>query len=253
VFCCELSKPGAPVDWKKGRVLLKAGKKYDMKLEGRLNKLTIHNVEDSDAGKYSCKTKDSHSSAELIVEGNINANVIFVTEGNSVLLRCELNKPAPSVEWRRGTELLRSGDKYQMRKKDLLYNNTCNKFKPDKNNITFVLPPYFKKGLQNVKADEGTSANLSCELSKPYISVQWKKNKLLLRASSHKYEMKQEGCLIGLKIKEVELEDSGNYTCQAGSAETTATLTVNGVCMEDQDASPSIHPFIHSFINSSIL
>ena len=42
-----------------------------------------------------------------------------VTEGNSVALRCELNKPAPSVEWRKGGELLKNGDKYQMRKKDL--------------------------------------------------------------------------------------------------------------------------------------
>ena len=42
-----------------------------------------------------------------------------VTEGNSVVLRCELNKPAPSVEWRRGGQLLKHGDKYQMRKKEL--------------------------------------------------------------------------------------------------------------------------------------
>lgn len=41
------------------------------------------------------------------------------TEGNSVILRCELSKPAPSVEWRRAEQLLKNGDKYQMRKKDL--------------------------------------------------------------------------------------------------------------------------------------
>lgn len=35
-----------------------------------------------------------------------------------MVLRCELNKPAPSVEWRRGSELLKNGDKYQMKKKD---------------------------------------------------------------------------------------------------------------------------------------
>lgn len=40
-------------------------------------------------------------------------------EGNSVTLRCELSKPAPSVEWRRAGQLLKNGDKYQMRKKDL--------------------------------------------------------------------------------------------------------------------------------------
>lgn len=41
------------------------------------------------------------------------------TEGNSVVLHCELNKHAPSVEWRREGETLKNGDKYQIRKKDL--------------------------------------------------------------------------------------------------------------------------------------
>lgn len=36
-----------------------------------------------------------------------------------MVLRCELNKPAPSVDWSRRGELLKNGDKYQMRKKDL--------------------------------------------------------------------------------------------------------------------------------------
>lgn len=36
-----------------------------------------------------------------------------------MILRCELDKPASSVEWRRGRELLKNGDKYQLRKKDL--------------------------------------------------------------------------------------------------------------------------------------
>lgn len=40
-------------------------------------------------------------------------------EGNSVTLRCELSKPAPSVEWRAAGKLLKNGDKYQIRKKDL--------------------------------------------------------------------------------------------------------------------------------------
>lgn len=69
VFCCELSKPGAAVEWRKGRVILKPGGKYEMKQEGRLSKLVVYNVEESDAGTYTCKTKDSQSIAELTVQG----------------------------------------------------------------------------------------------------------------------------------------------------------------------------------------
>ncbi|XP_070765008.1 obscurin [Enoplosus armatus] len=257
VFCCELSKPGAPVDWRKGRLILKPGEKYEMKLEGRLTKLVINNVEESDAGKYTCKTKDSQSTAELTVQESperrrqrglppsfklplVNQEVM---EGNSVVLRCELNKPAPAVEWRRGGELLRNGDKYQMRKKDLQvemkisdlrlddtgdYTCLCGEQRTKAMIIVNERPIRFLQELKNIQVQEGNGVTLCCELSKPGTPVQWKKGDNVL-SNGEKYQMKQSGSALELLIRKSQPEDSGTYNCVCDDIKTSATIIITAI------------------------
>lgn len=91
-----------------------------------------------------------------------------------------------------------------------------------------ALPVTFKQKLRNVIIEEGNTATLRCELSKPgHVVEWWRRGEELLR-NGEKYHIRQRDVLIELRVTDVTPEDSDIYTCICGNAETTATLTVNG-------------------------
>lgn len=68
-LCCELSKPVANVQWKKGSEILKAGEKYEMKQKGASVKLQINDLKVEDSGEYSCVWGDQKTFASVKVTG----------------------------------------------------------------------------------------------------------------------------------------------------------------------------------------
>ncbi|XP_076860479.1 obscurin [Brachyhypopomus gauderio] len=245
LFCCELSKPEAPVEWRKGRLILKAGDKYEMKREGNIMKLIIDNVEESDAGIYSCKTTDSESNAELLVQV---PPVVFkmklkdqeVEEESSIVLRCELSKAGVSVQWRKGDELLTCGSKYQIRQQDAsveliiknalvedsgAYSCICGTQTTRATVKVSVTPVTFRQTLKNQEAPEGGAVVLRCELSKAGTPVRWLKEEAELNNGA-KYMMKQEGLHAELRITNVLPVDVGKYSCVTGDQVTTAEVNV---------------------------
>lgn len=48
-------------------------------------------------------------------------------EGTSISLRCELSETGVAVEWKKGTQVLKSGEKYQMMQKDCVNELLINK------------------------------------------------------------------------------------------------------------------------------
>lgn len=57
--------------------------------------------------------------------------------------------------------------------------------------------------------------------------MEWKKGNKMLK-SSDKYRMRQEGTSAELLIRDLEVEDTGEYTCVCGDQKTSAVLTVHG-------------------------
>lgn len=68
---CEFSKPGIPVEWKKGPQVLSCGEKYQMKQSGFTYELQIFDLAPGDTGNYSCCSEDTISSGSLAVNGRI--------------------------------------------------------------------------------------------------------------------------------------------------------------------------------------
>lgn len=81
--------------------------------------------------------------------------------------------------------------------------------------------------MKDVKAKEKSSAILSCKFSVAPKEVHWFKGQVPL-AASDKYNMKQDATRAQLTIHKLTEEDSGEYRCQSGPAETKGKLTIEG-------------------------
>lgn len=70
VLQCELTK-STPVEWRKGLKVLQPSEKYKMRLKDTIAELTIHSLEEQDAGDYTCVCGDKMTTASLTVHGKI--------------------------------------------------------------------------------------------------------------------------------------------------------------------------------------
>ncbi|XP_061695247.1 obscurin isoform X3 [Syngnathoides biaculeatus] len=293
---CETSKPGVPVEWKKGRQILKSGEIYQLKQEATVNELFIHEAAEEDSGEYSCVCGDDKTTASLKIKAKrtdatlvvdkvkqskqeiletvevvtlqqtkesskhqlvkqetreLRVEVLPVTllrevesqesdEGRRVTLFCELSKTGLPVEWKKGTQLLSCGEKYQMTQSGFRYELQVFDLRPcdtgtyscsweDQTSaaslIVNALPVAFTKELQDQTADEGQSVVLQCELSKPGIPVEWRKEELGLCPCS-KYDIRLMEHTATLVIHNVDKDDTGCYTCDTGFHQSSARVAV---------------------------
>uniref|UniRef100_A0A3B4AEV1 Ig-like domain-containing protein n=1 Tax=Periophthalmus magnuspinnatus TaxID=409849 RepID=A0A3B4AEV1_9GOBI len=233
-----------------------------MTQDGRCAVLEIKDVTPEDKGNYTCQVGNTETTATVSVKGLLlytqshftcinvyklisSLENVKAEEESHVTLGCELSKSVASVQWRKNQQPLRANKKYEIKQDGCLLQLVIKDLKPEDSgsyschtggaetvftytqSVFTELPLVFNVQLHDVVAKSDSTASLSCELSKPGISVQWKKNRQPLRANK-KYDIKQNGLNHQLLIKDLKPEDSGSYTCQAGSAETTATLSVKG-------------------------
>lgn len=69
ILHCEVSKPDATVEWRKGALVLQPCAKYEMQQRGTRVELIIHDIEPEDCGPYTCSTGDEMSTGSVYVQG----------------------------------------------------------------------------------------------------------------------------------------------------------------------------------------
>ncbi|KAA0704500.1 Obscurin [Triplophysa tibetana] len=242
---CELSKPDIPVVWRKGTQVIQPGEKYSIKKDGATVELKIADLKPEDAGQYTCLCGDNKTTANIKIKAS---PLIFkrelqnqeCQEGQSVTLQCELSKPGVPLVWRKGTQVIHSGEKYhicqvgstlELKITDLkpedagVYSCDCGFNKTSSTITVNELPVVFTHELKNLECDEGRSGTLSCEVSKPGVPVQWKKGSQVIQ-SGGRYIIKQTASKVELKITDLKPEDGGEYTCLCGDKKTTANMKI---------------------------
>nr|XP_060483672.1 obscurin-like [Panthera onca] len=117
-LCCKLSKV-APVEWRKGSKTLRAGDRISLRQDRTVCELEISGLATEDSGEYSCVCGKERTSAMLTVKAlpakfTKSLRKEEAMEGATATLRCELSKAVP-VEWKKGSETLRAGDRVSLR------------------------------------------------------------------------------------------------------------------------------------------
>lgn len=214
--------------------------------DGRTHKLVIKKTTRKDEGHYTCTVRNEKTETELTVQKTKPEFVrtlqdLEITEKEVAILEVEVSLDTANVTWLKdGTVIDEADDKYIIEKdkgiRKLLIRSTsihdegeyiCTLLDEEcKADVTVIeLPPEIITPLQDKTVPKGEKAVFEIELSKGDARVRWFKDGEEIQFSEH-IQLSIDGKRQKLKIYNTETEDAGIYSCEVGTQQSKATLTV---------------------------
>nr|XP_038037907.1 LOW QUALITY PROTEIN: obscurin-like protein 1 [Anas platyrhynchos] len=244
----RLSPETAVARWQKDGQTLRSGGRLLVCSEGPVRSLTIKQAELGDAGIFLCDAGDDEVNFTLHVK---EAPVLFVNkqeerekllvlEGGSAVLSAVVSKERTDVTWRGPQQHVVAGERCQLRQDGRVHSLVlCNVAKEDAGVYTCLSPNdkmqfdvsvrelqvKFLRGLSDVRARQGETVVLWCELCKARGDVVWLKDGRPLAPDTRR-EVRVQGRERSLVLSRVGPEDAGEYCCESNDDRTLATLTV---------------------------
>ncbi|KAM4861989.1 obscurin-like [Thomomys bottae] len=248
---CELTQAQTEVTWYKDGKKLSSSSKVRVEASGCTRRLVVQQAGKTDAGEYSCEAGGQKVSFHLDVT---EPKAVFAKEqparsevkaeaGASATLSCELAQAQTEVTWYKDGKKLSSSSKVRVEASGCTRRLVVQQAgKADAGEysceaggqkVSFrldVTEPkvMFAKEQQarnEVKAELGSSATLSCELAQAQTEVTWYKDGKKLSSGS-KVRMEASGCTRRLVVQQVGKADAGEYSCEAGGQKVSFCLDI---------------------------
>ncbi|KAJ6665562.1 hypothetical protein lerEdw1_003405 [Lerista edwardsae] len=237
VLACELSSLGAPAQWYKDGKRVEESEGLQLESVGPHRQLIIPSAQAQDAGQFVCDVDPPvhivHSSAE-------EAQAYQVAE--RVVLACELSRPNAPVRWYKDGEEVEESESLLLESEG----SHCRLVIPSAQvqdsgefvcdaggdsaffNITVTEPPV-RVVCSNANEAHAYQASqrvvLACELSRPDVPVCWYKDGEEVEAGEGLL-LESEGSHHRLVIASAQVQDTGEFVCDAKDDSVFFTVTV---------------------------
>ncbi|KAI1899478.1 hypothetical protein AGOR_G00062210 [Albula goreensis] len=249
VLECELSRANGIIQWYKDGQKIEESEHICMEEEGAFRSLVILGAELSDAGEYTCDSKDDNIIFNVKVQeppvtiiGNSESPENHsLLAGDDLILACEVSRPNATVEWYFNGKLLSTDSRAHIDSYGTVRKLVLTGLRPsdsgkyicdavDDKMITLVKvqePPvkFLDKEEANlVTGYENESVTLSAMVSRENATVRWLKD--WMQITGDRFHIRNEGNTHFFTIDPLHRSDSGGYTCDTNGDEKHFSLLV---------------------------
>ncbi|MEQ2310569.1 hypothetical protein AMECASPLE_010384, partial [Ameca splendens] len=251
VLSCEISRPNAVVRWYRDGLEVEESENLLLEVDGVYRRLIIPETTVKDSAEYVCDTGDDSVTFFVnIAEPPVRfirprkmASRVEKVVGETLVLDCEVSRSNAEVTWKKNGEevedsrnvtILEDGVTRQLTIHSVMVEDAGQYVCDAKDDVMDFSVKVQELPIKILgKTDAMTEKQflvsddiiLVCELSKANASVCWYKDSQLID-NNKRYCCEEQSVFRSLVVLNAGLEDSGEYTCDAGDDRMSFSITV---------------------------
>ncbi|KAM4561050.1 obscurin-like protein 1 [Fundulus diaphanus] len=251
VLSCEISRPNAVVRWYRDGLEVEESENLILEVDGVYRRLIIPETTVKDSAEYVCDTGDDSVTFFVnIAEPPVRfvrprkmASKVEKVVGETLVLDCEVSRSNAEVTWKKNGEEVEDSRKVTILEDGITRQLTIHSVTAEDAgqyvcdakddvmdfNVKVQELPVRILGKTDAKAEKQFLVSddiiLVCELSKANASVCWYKDGQLID-DTRRYCCEEQDVFRSLVVLNAALEDSGEYTCDAGADKMSFNITV---------------------------